>query len=125
MTGLDLKDTEEPRPSDPWPDERSPREPDFVPVAYIPPTEDETIRGRGLAFSAGITFFASVAFMLFVGWGADWMFGSWPWGLVGGIVLGAIIGFVQFFRITSQIFTSKSDTPAVRPLMSNDEDADT
>jgi F0F1-type ATP synthase assembly protein I len=30
--------------------------------------------------------------------------GSSPWGIVAGIVLGSLIGFVQFFRITSQIF---------------------
>ena len=62
--------------------------------------------------------------MLFLGWGADLLLGSSPWGLVGGIVLGAVIGFVQFFRITSQIFTTKKDGPAVRPLMSRDDDTD-
>jgi len=125
MTGLDLNDNEEPRAKDGvWPDEQPRREPDFVPVAYVPPSDEESARRSGLAYSAGITFFASVVFMLFVGWGADWMFGSWPWGLVGGIVLGAVIGFVQFFRITSRIFPTKNDTPAVSPLMSRDEDGE-
>lgn len=123
MTGLDLKETEEPRTNDAaWPDEPSRQEPDFVPVAYIPPSDEESVRRSGLAYSAGITLFASVLFMLLLGWGADLLLGSSPWGLVGGIVLGAIIGFVQFFRITSQIFTTKKDGPAVRPLMSRDDD---
>lgn len=123
MTGLDLKETEETRTDESaWPDDRARQEPDFVPVAYIPPSEEESVRRSGLAYSAGITLFASVFFMLFLGWGADLLFGSSPWGLVGGIVLGAIIGFVQFFRITSQIFTTKKDGPAVRPLMSRDDD---
>jgi F0F1-type ATP synthase assembly protein I len=65
---------------------------------------DETIRQSGLAYSAGIAFFAAVVFMLILGWGADVLLGSSPWGIVGGIVIGSIIGFVQFFRITSQIF---------------------
>ena len=57
-----------------------------------------------MAWSAGIAFFAAVVFMLILGWGADLLLGTSPWGIVGGIVLGSIIGFVQFFRITSQIF---------------------
>ncbi len=66
----------------------------------------ETTRRSGLAWSAGIVFFASVVFMLVLGWGADLLLGTSPWGLVGGIVLGSLIGFVQFFRLTSQIFKS-------------------
>jgi F0F1-type ATP synthase assembly protein I len=72
--------------------------------AYKPPTTDETVRQSGLAWSAGIVFFGSIVFMLIFGWFADQLLGSAPWGLVGGIVLGAVIGFIQFFRITSQIF---------------------
>ena len=69
-----------------------------------PESTAETIRRSGLAYSAGIAFFAAVVFMLILGWGADLLFGSSPWGVVVGIVLGSVIGFVQFFRITSQIF---------------------
>jgi len=78
--------------------------------AYIPDSVEETARKSGLAFSAGIAFFGSIVFMLFLGWLADLLLGSSPWGIVAGIVLGAIIGFIQFFRITSQIF-GKSDAP--------------
>src|SRR5262245_43408346 len=95
--------------ADPWrdADEENTREETFTihrPVEYTPPTTAETIRNTGLAWSAGIVFFASIVFMLFLGWIADLLFGSSPWGLLGGIVLGSIIGFVQFFRVTSQIF---------------------
>lgn len=69
-----------------------------------PQSAEETVRTSGLAWSAGIVLFASVVFMMIIGWGADLLFGSTPWGIVGGIVLGAVIGFVQFFRLTSQIF---------------------
>ncbi len=70
------------------------------------PTESfvETTRRSGLAWSAGIAFFASVAFLLILGWGADLLFGTSPWGIVVGIVLGSLIGFVQLFRLSSQIF---------------------
>ena len=76
----------------------------FVLSDTEPQSIAETVRQSGLAYSAGIVLFASVAFMLVIGWGADVLFGSSPWGIVSGIVLGALIGFVQFFRLTSQIF---------------------
>ena len=84
-------------------DEEKERE-EFVISRAEPESMDDTVRQTGLAWSAGIAFFAAVVFMLVLGWGADVLLGSSPWGIVGGIVLGSIIGFVQFFRITSQIF---------------------
>jgi F0F1-type ATP synthase assembly protein I len=64
----------------------------------------ETARKSGLAYAAAITLFGSIVFMLIIGWFADLLLGSSPWGIVSGIVLGAAIGFFQFFRMTSQIF---------------------
>lgn len=71
---------------------------------YNPPSMAETIRRSGLAWSAGIVLFGSVVFMLIVGWFVDLILGSSPIGIVVGIVFGSVIGFVQLFRITSQIF---------------------
>ena len=76
----------------------------FVLSEVEPQSLSENVRQSGLAYSAGIILFASVAFMLVIGWGADLLFGSSPWGIVSGLVLGALIGFFQFFRLTSQIF---------------------
>jgi F0F1-type ATP synthase assembly protein I len=67
----------------------------------------ETARKSGLAYAAAITLFGSIVFMLIIGWFADLLLGSSPWGIVGGIVLGASIGFFQFFRMTAQIFKNK------------------
>lgn len=100
----------------------TPAETPFAPLEYSPISQDETIRRSGLAWSAGIVFFSSIAFTLFLGWLADLLLGSSPWGLVGGIVLGSIIGFVQFFRITSQIFGSDSSKPAIKSLLSDNDD---
>lgn len=71
---------------------------------YEPQSIAETVRRSGLAWSAGVAFFAAVAFMMILGWGADLLLGTAPWGIVAGIILGSIIGFIQFFRLASQIF---------------------
>lgn len=68
------------------------------------PSMADAVRGSGLAYSAAIVLFGSVVFTMILGWFADLLLGSSPWGIVGGIILGGIIGFIQFFRITSQIF---------------------
>ena len=69
-----------------------------------PESMGETMRQHGLAWSAGVAFFGAVLFMMILGWGADVLLGTSPWGIVGGIIVGSLIGFVQFFRLTSQIF---------------------
>lgn len=71
--------------------------------AFEPDTQAETMRKSGLAYAAAITLFGAVAFMMVLGWGADLLLGT-SWGVVAGIVIGALIGFVQFFRLSSQIF---------------------
>jgi F0F1-type ATP synthase assembly protein I len=122
MIGEHLQEPDEPKEGDAWGDT-----PDEAPVATLPFTPESTeegVRKSGLAWSAGIVFFGAIVFMLFLGWGADLLMGSSPWGIVGGIVLGSVIGFIQFFRITSQIFGPKKAPPETRPLMERDQDDD-
>ena len=95
------------------------------PIEYIPygdESADETARRSGLAWSAGLVFFSSIVFMSFIGWGADWVFQSTPWGIVGGIVIGSILGFIQFFRISSQIINPKNNKSTIQSFMPRDED---
>jgi F0F1-type ATP synthase assembly protein I len=74
----------------------------FQPPAE-PESAGETARKTGLALSAGITLFGSVVVMMTVGYLADRFFDSSPTGLIIGIIAGAVIGFYQFFRLSSQI----------------------
>ncbi len=78
-----------------------------VRVRAKPESLAETARKSGLAMSAAITLFGSVVFLLIIGWFADLLLGTSPWGKVGGIILGSLIGFFQFFRMTSQILKDK------------------
>jgi F0F1-type ATP synthase assembly protein I len=122
MNGLGLNDPDEPRQENAWPDEPRPHEPSIPSPYFEPDTQAESARKMGLGYAAGITFFATVAFMLFIGWGADLILGTKPWGLVGGIMLGAVIAFIQFFRITNRIYEKPKDIPAVKPLTSSTGD---
>jgi F0F1-type ATP synthase assembly protein I len=108
--------------ADTWLDEEPKKEETIVRAHFEPETPAENVRRMGLAWSAGIAFFGAIVFMLFIGWIADVLLGSSPWGLVGGIILGSIIGFVQFFRISSQIFRPNANTPEVTPLHVSDID---
>lgn len=100
----------------------APFETPFIPVSYTPDSTEQTIRKSGLAWSAGVVFFGAVAFMLLLGWFADLLLGSSPYGIVIGIILGSIIGFVQFFRISAQIYSPEKSDPDHRPLLSRNDD---
>ena len=63
----------------------------------------EINRKSGIAYAAGFALFACVLCLTAVGWAADKLWGTRPWLLVAGVVLGAIVGFYQFIRLTSQL----------------------
>ncbi len=86
---------------------------------FKPESKAETIRKSGLAWSAAIALFGSIVFMMILGWFADQLLGSFPWGITVGITLGAIIGFLQFFRMTSQIINPKPNDFEKVSLYSN------
>ncbi len=92
---------------------------------YVPDSPAETLRKTGMAYSAAIALFGSVVFMLILGWFADLLLGIRPWGTVFGIVLGAAIGFLQFFRITSQIIKPKPTDFQRVSIMSQETDTTT
>lgn len=82
-------------------------EPALFQMNYKPESTAETIRKSGLAYSAAVALLGSIVFMLIIGWVLDTFFGTSPWLLVGGIVVGSIVGFYQFFKITSDILKNK------------------
>ena len=66
--------------------------------------EDEAAvtRKSSTAYAAGLAIFFSVASFLGLGWLLDSYFGTGPWLLITGILLGSVGGFYQFIRIMSR-----------------------
>jgi ATP synthase protein I len=70
----------------------------------MPATENnEANRKSGIAYAAAIALFSCVITLCGAGWVLDRWLGTKPWLLVAGIVLGAIVGFYQFVRLTSRL----------------------
>ena len=65
--------------------------------------DQEANRKTGIAYAAAFNLFASVITLGGVGWALDKWLGKSPWLLVVGLVLGAIVGFYQFIRLTSKL----------------------
>ena len=63
----------------------------------------ETNRKSGIAYGAALALFMSVASLCGLGWALDRWLATAPWLMVTGIVLGAVLGFYQFIRLTSRL----------------------
>ncbi|MBV9958846.1 MAG: AtpZ/AtpI family protein [Acidobacteria bacterium] len=63
---------------------------------------EEVNRKSAIVYGAVFAILISIVSFLLVGWGLDKLFKTTPWMLVGGIVLGTIVGFIQFVRLISR-----------------------
>lgn len=61
-------------------------------------------RKAGFAYAAGIALFASVVSFCAGGWMVDKWFGTAPWGLIGGIILGSALGLFEFIRLSAKTY---------------------
>jgi ATP synthase protein I len=64
---------------------------------------NEANRKSGIAYAAALALFSCVITLCGAGWLLDRWLGTKPWLLVVGIILGAIVGFYQFVRLTSRL----------------------
>ena len=65
----------------------------------MPPSTDPFMAGLGQAFRIGTELLAALIVGGGLGWLADtYLFASGPWGVVAGLVLGAIAGVLNVYR---------------------------
>ena len=73
-------------------------------MSAMPNRDDEdTNRKSAIVYGAITSLVVSIIGLLLVGWALDRWLKTGPWLLVGGIVLGTIVGFIQFIRGMSRI----------------------
>lgn len=65
--------------------------------------EEDVNRKSAVVYGAITALVVSIISFLLVGWALDRWLKTGPWMLVGGIVLGTIVGFIQFIRGMSRI----------------------
>jgi len=69
-----------------------------------PKQDQDENRKSGFAYAAGIALFASVAAFCVAGYFLDKWFGTQPWLLVAGIVVGSAAGLFEFVRLSSKTY---------------------
>jgi F0F1-type ATP synthase assembly protein I len=67
------------------------------------PDEQDVNRKSAVVYAAITSLVVSIIGFLVVGWALDRWLNTGPWMIVGGIILGTIVGFVQFIRVMSRI----------------------
>jgi ATP synthase protein I len=65
--------------------------------------EQDVGRKSAIVYGAITSLVVSIISLLLAGWALDRWLQTGPWLLVTGIVLGTIVGFVQFIRGMSRI----------------------
>jgi ATP synthase protein I len=76
----------------------------------MPPSSDPFYAGLGQAVRIGTELLAALVVGGGLGWLADtYLFGSEPWGVVAGLVLGAIAGVLNAYRSAQRWQSSTND----------------
>ena len=66
--------------------------------------DDKNVAGKsGVVYGAVLSLAMSIVSCLLVGWALDRWLGTSPWLIVAGIVLGSVVGFMQFVRLMSRV----------------------
>jgi len=65
--------------------------------------EQDVNRKSAIVYGAITSLVVSIVSFLLVGWALDRWLKTGPWILVGGIILGTIVGFIQFIRGMSRV----------------------
>jgi ATP synthase protein I len=67
-------------------------------------TDQEENRKSGFAYAAALTLVAAVVAFCGLGWLLDRWFGTEPWLLIAGIVVGSAAGLYEFVRLSAKTY---------------------
>lgn len=69
----------------------------------MPPSQDPFYAGLSQAVRIGTELLAALIIGGGLGWVVDtYLLGSGPWGMVGGLILGALAGIRNVYRLAQQ-----------------------
>jgi ATP synthase protein I len=77
--------------------------------------------GLGRAFRLASEFVAAIIVGAALGWGADQLFGTAPWGMIILLLLGFGAGVVNVIRATAELNAEQAKKP-MPPSVPDDED---
>ena len=63
----------------------------------------ETMRSLAPYLNIGWIFLFSILLGLLIGWWLDKKFGTEPWFMLAGLILGVVTGFYNFFKVVLSI----------------------
>ncbi|HJR09716.1 MAG TPA: AtpZ/AtpI family protein [Pyrinomonadaceae bacterium] len=70
----------------------------------MPKQDEQNVTGKsGVVYGAVLSLAMSIVSCLLVGWALDRWLGTSPWLIVVGIVIGSVVGFMQFIRLMSRV----------------------
>ena len=65
----------------------------------------ESLQGYRLAVKLSSEFVSAILVGVFLGWGLDWLAGTWPWGMVIFLMLGFAAGVMNVLRSSGVVKT--------------------
>jgi ATP synthase protein I len=76
----------------------------------------------GRAFRLASEFVASIIVGALLGYGADRLFGTAPWGMIILLLLGFMAGVLNVIRATSELNAATPVPPAASAVKDDDDD---
>ncbi len=74
----------------------------------------ESLQGYRLAVKLSSEFVSAILVGVFLGWGLDWLAGTWPWGMVIFLMLGFAAGVMNVLRSSGVVKDAASRRQARR-----------
>jgi ATP synthase protein I len=92
-----------------------------IPEGQAGGSQQREMTGMGRAFRLASEFVAAILVGLGLGWGADALFGTTPWGMIILLLLGFAAGVLNVVRAAAAMNAANPATPDM-PVVRDDDD---